>query len=106
MKQKSKFVGVKFLQGLKRKCEKGARIKYDCFELQPYLSSHSNSKIEYQRLLFSLRCEMNLLKPNFKRNKSMVSSFCIANCKQVLDNEHLVYCEKMNKDSGIRFENI
>ena len=36
----------------------------------------------------------------------MVSSFCIANCKQVLDNEHFVYCEKINKNSGIRFENI
>ena len=49
---------------------------------------------------------MNPLKSNFKRNTSMVSIFYIGNCKQVLDNKHLVYCEKINKGSDIKYENI
>ena len=81
---------------------KGARIKYECLELQNYLSSSSNLTREDQRLLFSLRCEMNLLKANFWR-KINVWCFCIKDCKKVLDNEHLVYCDK---DKDIRFERI
>ena len=85
---------------------KGSRIKYENLELQDYLQPSSNLKLEDQRFLFSLRCEMNVLKTNFKRNESIGSNTCIKSCMQEIDNEHLVFCKEMNKESELRFEHI
>ena len=49
---------------------------------------------------------MNILKLNFRRKESMISSFCIKSCNKELDNEHLVFCQEINKNSEVRFENI
>ena len=49
---------------------------------------------------------MNLLKTNFKRNESIGSKICIKSCMQELDNEHLVFCKEINKQSELRFEHI
>ena len=69
----------KYLLAQQKKCEKVSRIKYDNLELQDYLQLSSNLKLEDQRfsVQFSLRCEMNLLKTNFKRNESIGSKICI-----------------------------
>ena len=66
----------------------------------------SNLKLEDHRFLFSLRWEMNLLKTNFNRNKSIALKICIKSCMQELDNEHLVFCKEINKQSELRFEHI
>ena len=92
--QKGKVAGIKYLQGQQNKCEKGSGIKYEFLELQDYLRSSSNISLEDQRLLFSLRCEMNQLKTNFTRNESIEPRFCIKSCKQDLDNEHLFFLPK------------
>ena len=106
VRQKTEIAGVKYLKTLQKKCEKGARIVYDCLELQDYLNPFSNLKLEDQRFLFSLRCQMNILKSNFSRNKSIIPRYCIESCKKEIDNEHLVYCEKLNENSLLRFEQI
>ena len=49
---------------------------------------------------------MNILKSNFRRNKSISEQFCIKSCKIEIDNEHLVYCKKLNSTSVLRFEYI
>ena len=74
--------------------------------LQDYLGSSSNISLEDQRFLFSLRCEMNQLKTNFKGNESIEPRFGIKSCKQDLDNEHLFFCQKINTQSEIRFHHI
>ena len=106
MKQKAKIAGLKYLHKLQKKCEKGSRIQYNSLELQDYLSPSSNISLENQRFLFSIRCEMNILKLNFTRNKSIVSTFCINSCKKELNNELLVYCKELNGNSLLRYEDI
>ena len=49
---------------------------------------------------------MNILKSNFTRNKSTISTFCINSCKKEIDNGHPVYCKELNGNSLIRYEDI
>ena len=51
--------------------EKALNIIYDTLELQDYLKSCSNLKLEEQRSIFSLRSRMNELKSNFSRNMKL-----------------------------------
>ena len=76
---------------------------YDSLTLQDYLSPYSNLTLEDQRYLLSLRCEVNPLRSNFKRNLSMKKVHCVKTCQTVLDNEHLVYCSKINSNPEINF---
>ena len=85
------------------KGEKGSLIKYNKIELQDYLNPCANISLDDQKLLFSLRCEMNYLKSNFKRNKQISPEYCINECKRELDNSHLTWCEKINKEEDFRF---
>ena len=63
--------GLKYLRNIQEKGSKGSRIEYHAVELQDYLNPYSNIGIEDQQYLFSLRCEVNPLRANFKRNKNM-----------------------------------
>ena len=49
---------------------------------------------------------MNILKSNFRRNRSITERFCIKSCNIEIDNEHLVYCKELNGKSLLRFEHI
>ena len=106
VRQKVKTAGLKYLEKLHKKCENGSRIKYNRLKLQDYLGPSSILSLENQDFLFSIRCEMNILKLNFTRNKSIVSTFCINSCKKELNNEHLVYCKELNGNSLLRYEDI
>ena len=106
VKQKSEIAGFNYLKEQQQKCEKGSRIKYESLELQDYLNPSSNILIENQRFLFSLRCEMNILKSNFKRNTNMIARYCIKSCKKEIVNEHLIYCSELNGDSEVKYEHI
>ena len=106
VRQKAKIAGLKYLHELQKKCGKGSRIQYNSLELQDYLSPSSNISLENQRFLFSIRCGMNILKSNFTRNKSIVSTFCINSCMKELNNEHFVYCKELNGNSLLRYEDI
>ena len=78
VKQKSVLAGVKYLESKQRKCEKGAFIKCNLLELQDYLHACANISLDDQQLLFSLRCEMNNLKSNVRRNKRLYPEFSIS----------------------------
>ena len=106
LKQKTKTAGFKYLKCQQERCEKGSMIKYDCLELQDYLNPAANISIKDQRYIFSLRCEMNILKSNFKRNKNLNERYCIRSCMKEINNEHLIYCTKLNENSEIYFEHV
>ena len=106
VKQKSEIAGFKYLKCQQKKCEKDSKIRYDSLELQDYLNPFSNISIENQRLLFSLRCEMNILKSTFRRNPNINARYCINSCKNEIDNEHLVYCPELNRNSEVQYEYI
>ena len=97
---------MKYLKMKQNKCEKGSRIKYESLELQNYLNPCSNLTIENQRFIFSLGCEMNPIKKNFERNKNMNQEVCIKTCLTELDNQHLKWCDKKNKEQDFRFEHL
>ena len=97
---------IKYLNSLQKKKEKGALIRYESLELQDYLNSSANLKIEEQRFIFSLRSEMNPLKSNFKRNHKMEAEFCLKKCGKELNNEHLVWCSFINEDNEHRYNDI
>ena len=88
------------------KGSKGNKIEYDSVALQDYLNPYSNLSIEDQRYLFSLRCEVNPLRANFRRNLNMKENICVKECLTELDNEHLVFCPKLNSNPEISFLNI
>ena len=83
--------------------EKGRFIKYNTLELQDYLQSCANISFEDQKRIISLRCEMNLIRFNFKRNMNISPEYCIKQCQQELNNFHLNWCSHMNKENGFIF---
>ena len=85
------------------KCEKGSHIKYQQLEIQDYLTPSANLTLEDQQLIFSLRCEMIPLKVNFSRKESLKEAYCVNSCQQIIDNEHLTWCEKFNKENDFRY---
>ena len=48
--------------------------------------------------MFRIRSEMNILKSNFRRNKKMKEECCIGKYEQILDNEHLTWCQHINEE--------
>ena len=106
VKQKAFLAGINYLQAKQNSCEKGSLIKYDTLELQDYLQSCANLPLEDQQLIFSYRCEMNILKSNFKRNMNIHIEYCIKECKQELDNTHLTWCNIINKNNDFRFTHL
>ena len=102
-KTSSISAGFKYLKQIQLKGSKGSKIVYDSLTLQDYLNPYSNLTLEDQRYLLSLRCEVNPLRTNFKRNLSMKKVHCVKTCQTELDNEHLVYCSKMNSNPEINF---
>ena len=46
---------------------------------------------------------MNNLKSNFKRNIRINPEYCISSCKKELNNNHLTWCEKINKENDFRY---
>ena len=85
------------------KGSKGSKVEYDSLSLQENLNPYANIPIEDQRYLFSLRCEVNPLRTNFRRNSSMKEIYCVKSCQTELDNGHLVYCQELNSNLEIHF---
>ena len=97
---------VDYLKQKQSKCEKGSDIKYQRLELQDYLSPSSNLNLEDQQLIFSLRCKMNFLNVNYSRNINMKPEFCVQSCQQIIDNEHLTWCEKLNSEDDMKYSHL
>ena len=72
-------------------------------ELQDYQKSCANLSFEDQQLLFSYRCEMNILKSNFKSKMNIYIEYCLKECKQELDNTHFTWWNIINKNNEIGF---
>ena len=106
VKQKSIQAGIRYLNSIQINKEKGRLIKYDELELQDYLQACANISFEDQKRIFSLRCEMNLIRLNFKRNINISPEYCIKQCQQELDNTHLTWCRYMNKENDFRFTHL
>ena len=49
---------------------------------------------------------MNPLKANFSKNRNITGSFCIEKSSVELNNEHIVWCQYLNKDSEIKYEEL
>ena len=81
-------------------------IIYESMKLNDYLNPCSNLKLEEQRNIFSLRSRMNELKTNFSRNQNINSKYCLNDCGKELNNEHLKWCQYMNKESDLKYLDI
>ena len=88
VKTGAQSAGLKYLQNIQERGSKGNTIEYQSVALQDYLNPYSNLNIEDQRFLFSLRCEVNPLSANFRRNTTIMKTFCV---KIELYKEHLVF---------------
>ena len=102
VKEKSIQAGIRYLNTIQMNKEKGSFIKYNTLELQDYLQPCANISFEDQKLIFSLRCEMNLIRFNFKRNMNISPEYCIKQCQQELNNSHLTWCSHINKENNFR----
>ena len=49
---------------------------------------------------------MNPLKLNFRRNTKMEEEYCIVQCGKVSDNDHLVWCQFINKETDYKYIDI
>ena len=87
-------------------CEKGSDINYQDLELKDYLSPSSNLSLEDQQIIFCLRSKMYPLKINFSRNENIKEVFCIKSCQQLIDSEHLKWCQQMNSENNFRYSHI
>ena len=103
MKQKSIQAGIRYRNTIQMNKEKGSFIKCDALELQDYLKPCANISFEDPKQILILRCEMNLLRFNFKRNMNISPESCIKQCQQELNNSHLTWCSYMNKENYFRF---
>ena len=59
VKEKTFLAALKYLKMKQSKGKKGSTISYNSIELQDYLGSYANLKIEDQRYIFNFRSEMN-----------------------------------------------
>ena len=82
VKQKAFEAGFSYLRSKQLNGEKGRLINYTTLELQDYLQPCANISLQDQQLVFSLRCEMNVLKTNFKRNNNISNEYCIKKCQK------------------------
>ena len=74
---------------------KGKGIDYgDCIKMQPYLMPNKTLTLEDQIDIFSYRSRMNNLKYNTKGTSEI--EYC--QCGHEMKNEHLLYCNLLNKD--------
>ena len=106
VKKQTTFAALKYLKLKQSKGIKAATIKYNTIELQDYLGSYSNLKLEDQRYIFNFRSEMNQIKSNFQRDTNIKEQYCITDCMQVLDNEHITWCKYLNEANDYRYSNI
>ena len=106
VKKQAMKATVNYLKQKQSKCEKGSEIKYDKLEIQDYLSPSANITLEKQQQIFSLRCKMNPLKENFSRNEQIKETYCIKECQQKIDNEHLTWCDKLNRKNDFRYSHL
>jgi hypothetical protein len=106
VKKKAVTAGIKYLKTKQLKGEMGRKIQYNNLELQDYLNPCSNINLEDQRLMFSLRCEMNPLKSNFRRNMEMKEEYCVQECGKELDNSHITWCDILNTKEDYTYENL
>ena len=88
------------------KGKKGSTISYNSIELQDYLGSYANIKKEDQRYIFNFRTEMNPTRINFQRDINMKEEHCINQCKKVLNNEHITWCEYLNNPNDFKYYHI
>ena len=49
---------------------------------------------------------MNFLKLNYSRNINMKPEFCVQSCQQIIDNEHLTWCEKLNSEDDMNYSHL
>ena len=103
MKQKAFKASFRYLRSKQLNGEKGRLTNYTTLELQDYLQPCANIFLEDQQLVYSLRCKMNFLKSNFKRNIHIYNEYCIKKCQKDLDNSHLTWCDSINKENNFRF---
>ena len=106
VKKQAKSVAIQYLKKKQSDGDKGSEIEYQDFGLQDYLSPSANIKLEDQHILFSLRSRMYPLKINFSRNGNIKEELCISSCKQIIDNEHLTWCDKLNSKNDFRYSHI
>ena len=86
--------------------DKGSEIEYQDFGLQDYLSPSAKIDLEDQHILFSLRNRMYPIEIFFSRKENIYEELCINSCKQIIDNEHLIWCEKLNIKNDLRYSHI
>ena len=56
-----------------------------------------------KKLIFSLICEINYVKSNIKINIQISPEYSINDSKNLYFNNHLTWCEKINKEEDFRF---
>ena len=75
--------------------QKGSFIEYEKLELASYLLSKSNISVTNKLEMFAIRCEMNDLPSNYGKTTN-----CEIGCpNQIMNNEHLINCPKLNCSS-------
>ena len=92
MEEKIKMAALIYL---KNKIKlKGKEIIYNDLKCQNYLLPNNTLSLEQQLDIFSYRVRMNKLKYNFQGNSDIIQTRI---CENVLNNEHLYYCEVLNE---------
>ena len=61
-----------------------------------------SSLLDDQKFIFTLRCEMNYPKLNFKRNIQIIPKYCINECIFLCVNTFLTWCEKNNAKEDLK----
>ena len=103
MKVAFKYLTSKQTSNVKNK---GSQIKYTELKLQQYLTPVSNLTLKEQREMFALRSQTNKTKSNFRKMKYLSETKCVKTCLEELTNSHITWCEKINSDSGLKFESL
>ena len=80
---------------MNKRGSKGKEIIYPAIKMSKYLLPNDNLTIKEQRKIFLLRNKMNNIPANYSATSDNMAK-CICD-KREEDNEHLYYCEYLNK---------
>ena len=68
--------------------------------MQDYLLPNNFLTLEQQRTMFSLRCSMNKISPNFGDKQKQ----CGTSCGSIISNEHIYNCHILNNSEKPQYK--
>ena len=92
VKKQANNAAFRYLREKQENGSKGKAIQYEQIKMADYLLPECSLSVSDKTEMFAFRCQMNDLPNNFGKEE-----LCEFDCKELMNNEHLLSCVHLNK---------